>query len=141
RRLSLVWGVYPVLSPFSNATDDVIELSIQSTMEKGYVKEGDLVVITAGIPVGLAGSTNLIKVHTIGKILARGMGIGKSSALGKVCIANNEQDLIDKFQDGDVIVSNDTDRDMVKFIERSTAIITEQGGLTSHAAIVGLNLN
>lgn len=141
RRLSLVWGVYPVLSPFSNTTDDVIELSIQSTMEKGYVKEGDLVVITAGIPVGLAGSTNLIKVHTIGKILAKGMGIGKSSALGKVCIANNEQELMDKFQDGDVIVSNDTDRDMVKFIERASAIITEQGGLTSHAAIVGLNLN
>lgn len=141
RRLSLVWGVYPVLSPFSNTTDDVIELSIQSTMEKGYVKEGDLVVITAGIPVGLAGSTNLIKVHTIGKILAKGMGIGKSAALGRVCIANNEQELIDKFKDGDVIVSNDTDRNMVKFIERASAIITEQGGLTSHAAIVGLNLN
>ncbi len=140
RRLSLVWGVYPVLSPYSNSTDDVIELSIQSAVDKGYVKEGDLVVITAGIPVGTSGSTNLIKVHTIGKVLLKGMGIGKESTLGRVCIANNIEELIEKFKDGDVIVSKDTDREMVKFMERASAIITEQGGLTSHAAIVGLNL-
>ena len=141
RKLSLVWGVYPVLSPFSSITDDVIELSIQSTVEANYVKEGDLVVITAGIPVGLAGSTNLIKVHTIGKVLVKGMGIGRSSSLGRVCIANDEDELKEKFQDGDIIVSRDTDRDMVKYMERSSGIITEQGGLTSHAAIVGLNLH
>ncbi len=141
RRLSLVWGVYPVLSPYSNSTDDVIELSIQSAVDKGYVKEGDLVVITAGIPVGTSGSTNLIKVHTVGKVLLKGMGIGKDSTLGRVCIANNGEELMNKFKDGDVIVSNYTDKDMVKFMERASAIITEQGGLTSHAAIVGLNLN
>ncbi|MCQ4922330.1 pyruvate kinase [Tissierella carlieri] len=141
RRLSLVWGVYPVLSPYSNSTDDVIELSIQSAVDKGYIKEGDLVVITAGIPVGTSGSTNLIKVHTIGKVLLKGMGIGKDSTLGRVCIANNGEELMKKFRDGDVIVSKDTDREMVKFMEKASAIITEQGGLTSHAAIVGLNLN
>ena len=141
RKLSLVWGVYPVLSPYSSTTDDVIELSIQSTVEANYVREGDLVVITAGIPVGLAGSTNLIKVHTIGKVLVKGMGIGRSATLGRVCIANNENELKTKFQEGDIIVSRDTDKDMVKFIEKSSGIITEQGGLTSHAAIVGLNLH
>ncbi|WP_313756019.1 pyruvate kinase [Tissierella sp.] len=141
RRLSLVWGVYPVLSPYSNSTDDVIEFSIQSAVNENYVKEGDLVVITAGIPVGTSGSTNLIKVHTIGKTLLKGMGIGKDSTLGRVCIADTEEELIAKFKDGDVIVSKDTHREMVSFMERASAIITEQGGLTSHAAIVGLNLN
>lgn len=141
RRLSLVWGVYPVLSPYSNSTDDVIELSIQSAVESGYVKEGDLVIITAGIPVGTAGSTNLIKVHTVGKVLLKGTGIGKHSIVGKVCIANNLEDLKDKFEDGDIIVAKDTYRDMVEYIERASGIITEQGGLTSHGAIVGLNLN
>lgn len=140
RRLSLVWGVYPVLSPYSNLTDDVIELSIDSAVEKGYAKEGDLVIITAGIPVGTAGSTNLIKVHTIGKIVVRGTGIGKTTVVGRVCIANNKEELEAKFQDGDIIVSTDTDRDMVSFMERASFIITEEGGLTSHAAIVGLNL-
>jgi pyruvate kinase len=141
RRLSLVWGVYPVLSPYSNSTDDVIELSIQSTVDEGYVKEGDLVVVTAGIPVGTAGSTNLIKVHTIGKVLLKGTGIGKDSTLGRICIANNAEELKENFKDGDIIVSKDTDRDMVSYMERASAIITEHGGLTSHAAIVGLNLH
>lgn len=141
RRLSLVWGVYPVLSPYSNSTDDVIELSIQSAVESGYVKEGDMVVITAGIPVGTSGSTNLIKVHTVGKVLLKGMGIGKNSTLGRVCICLDIDDLKSKFKDGDIIVTKNTNRDMVSFIERAAGVIAEQGGLTSHAAIVGLNLS
>lgn len=140
RRLSLVWGVYPVLSPYSDSTDDVIELSIEAAIKEQYVKEGDLVVITAGIPVGTAGSTNLIKVHTIGKILVKGSGIGKETKVGKVCIANNAEELEERFEDGDIIVSRDTDRDMVEYMQRALAIVTEQGGLTSHAAIVGLHL-
>ncbi len=140
RRLSLVWGVYPVLSPHSNNTDDVIEFSIDSAVKKGYVKEGDLVIMTAGIPVGTSGSTNLIKVHTIGKVLVRGMGIGRKTILGNVCLANSVKGLEERFTDGDIIVTQSTDKDMVKFIERSSGIIIEQGGLTSHGAIVGLNL-
>ncbi len=141
RKLALTWGVYPVLSPHSDSTDDVIELSIQSALEKNYVKEGDLVVVTAGVPVGLAGSTNLIKVHTIGEILVKGMGIGKHTTLAKVCKIEDQSDLEDKFEDGDVIVTKRTDKEMVPYMERASAIITEEGGLTSHAAIVGLNLN
>lgn len=141
RRLSIVWGVYPVLAPYSDSTDEVIELSIQAAVENNYVKEGDLVVITAGIPVGTSGSTNLIKVHTIGKVLLKGMGIGNKSTLGKVCIINNFEELETKFKEGDIIVCKYTDKEIVKYMEKASAIITEQGGLTSHAAIVGLNLN
>ncbi len=140
RKLSLAWGVYPVLSPYTDSTDDVLEQSILSAMEKGYVKEGDLVVITAGIPVGTAGSTNLIKVHTIGKVLIKAMGIGRTSTLGRVCIGNTVEELEEKFKDGDVLVTQATTREMVSFMERASAIVTEQGGLTSHGAIVGLNL-
>lgn len=140
RRLSLVWGVYPVLSPYSYNTDDVIELSVEAATKNGYVKEGDLVIMTAGIPVGKSGSTNLIKVHTIGKVLIRGMGIGKTTILGNVCVANNSEELEEKFSDGDIIVTQGTDKNMVKYIERASGIISEQGGLTSHAAIVGLHL-
>lgn len=141
RKLSLVWGVYGVLSPYSDSTDDVIDLSIKSAMDKEYVKEGDLVVVTAGIPVGLAGSTNLVKVHTIGKIISKGTGIGKSTALGHVCVVKSLKDLEENFKDGDIIVALYTDREMVPYMERSSGLITEQGGLTSHGAIVGLNLN
>ena len=119
----------------------VISNSIEAAINSGYVKVGDLVVITAGIPVGLSGTTNLIKVQTIGKVLLTGTGIGGKSISGKVCIANNEAELLAKFDDGNILVCRNTDKDMVKFMERAGAIVTEDGGLTSHAAIVGLNLD
>ncbi|MGF7060240.1 pyruvate kinase [Brassicibacter mesophilus] len=140
RKLSLVWGVCTVLSDNTSSTDDVIDLSVQSALEKGYISDGDLIVITAGIPVGVAGSTNLIKVHIVGEILIKGTGIGNKSATGKVCIATDADELKDKFNDGDILVSVDTDKDMVPYMERAAGIITEHGGLTSHAAIVGLNI-
>jgi pyruvate kinase len=141
RKLALEWGVYPVLAPDSKSTDEVIANSIEAAINSGFVKEGDLVVITAGIPAGLSGSTNLIKVHTIGKVLISATGIGNKSVSGKVCIANNKAELLSKFDDGNILVCINTDKDMVKFMERAGAIVTEQGGLTSHGAIVGLNLD
>ena len=110
-------------------------------MEAGYVEEGDLVVITAGIPVGLAGTTNMIKVHTIGKIITTGMGIGNKVGTGRIVIGNSEDELLSTFEDGDILVCKASHKDMVKLMERASAIIAEEGGLTSHAAIVGLNLN
>lgn len=140
RKLALEWGVYPLLSVESFSTDDVIENSIKAAINHGYAKEGDLVIITAGIPVGLSGTTNMIKVHTIGKVLLTGQGIGNKVGTGRVCIANSEEDLLANFETGDIIVTNYTDREMVKFMERASAIIAEEGGLTSHSAIVGINL-
>lgn len=140
RKLALVWGVYPVLSVKSENTDEVIDMSIHSSMLKGYVKEGDLIVITAGIPVGVSGTTNLLKVHTIGKILLKGTGIGKETVYGKVCIGSSKEELMDKFKEGHILVSKYTDKDLVEFMEKAKAVIVENGGLTSHAAIVGLNL-
>lgn len=140
RKLSLVWGVYPVLANVSTTTDEVIDFSIDSAMDQNFVKEGDLVVITAGVPVGLSGSTNLIKVQTIGKVLLVGTGIGNKVGTGRVCIANTEEELLAKFEDNDIIVCSYTDKEMLKFMERASAFIIEQGGLTSHGAIVGINL-
>lgn len=141
RKMALEWGVYPVLAPLSKSTDEVIDLSIKATIDAGYADEGDLVVITAGIPVGLSGTTNMIKVHTIGKVLLKGMGIGQRVGSGRVVIGNSEDELLSKFEDGDVLVSRATYKDMVKFMERASAVVAEEGGLTSHCAIVGLNLN
>ncbi len=141
RKLSLEWGVYPIHSHVCETTDEVLDNSIQSAIDAGFVEEGDLVVITAGIPVGLSGTTNLIKVHTIGKVLVTGTGIGNRVGTGRVVIGNTEEELLSKFQDGDVLVSKATYKDMVKFMERASAVIAEEGGLTSHCAIVGLNLN
>lgn len=140
RKLSLVWGVYPVFSRKSNNTDEVLDRSVNSAVEEGYVKEGDLIVITAGIPVGITGTTNLIKVHTVGKILLKGIGIGKKSVSARACIGSSKKELKDKFQEGDIIIAKFTDKDTVSYMEGASGIVVEQGGLTCHAAIVGLHL-
>ncbi|WP_026894592.1 pyruvate kinase [Clostridiisalibacter paucivorans] len=140
RLLSLAWGVYPILVDQTNSTDEIVDVSIDGAMEKGYIKNGDLVVITAGVPVGVAGSTNLLKVHIVGEVLLKGTGIGNKSAVGKVCTIKNASEINEKFETGDILVTISTDKDMVDAMQRASAIITEEGGLTSHAAVVGLSI-
>ncbi|WLR50193.1 pyruvate kinase [Bacillus tianshenii] len=140
RKLALVWGVTPQLGQQSSSTDEMLEIAVQEGLHSGVVNNGDLVVITAGVPVGESGTTNLMKVHVVGDSIGRGQGIGRKSATGKVVIAKNTQEALDKAEEGCVLVTYGTDRDMMKALEKASAIITEEGGLTSHAAVVGLNL-
>jgi pyruvate kinase len=65
RQLALVWGVIPAMVQAMDSTDKMFEQSVKVALEKGIVKQDDLVVITAGVPIGISGSTNLIKVHKI----------------------------------------------------------------------------
>ena len=139
RQLSLSWGVYTAKAPKASNTDEVVEYSIDVAKEAGYVNEGELVVITAGVPVGESGTTNLIKVHVISEEIANGMGVGRTSVEGKVRIVKNGEKC-DNFNEGDILVTSMTDSDMNQYIEKAAAIITEEGGMTSHAAIVGINL-
>jgi len=140
RKLALVWGVYPQVAPQVNSTDEMLDIAVEAAVKSGIVKHGDLVVITAGVPVGETGSTNLMKVHVIGDMIAKGQGIGRKSAFGKVVIAKTAEEALNKMVEGGILVTYSTDADMVKALEKAAAIITEEGGLTSHAAVVGLSL-
>ena len=141
RRLALSWGVESILVPQYENTDELINSSLEVAVEKGNLNEGDLVVMTAGVPVGLTGATNLIKVQTIATVLLKGTGVGKKSGMGRVVVGSSEAELLSKFEVGDVLVCKYTDKDMVKFMEDAAAVIIEEGGFTSHGAIVGLNLD
>ena len=140
RKLALTWGVYPVKSKNVETTDDIINMAVQSVVEQGYARQGDLIVITAGVPVGEAGSTNLIKVHTIGEPILKGTGIGCKAVTNAARVVSSLDKLESSFEDGNIIVAVSTEKDLIKYMERSSGIITEEGGLTSHAAIVGLSL-
>ncbi len=67
RRLALVWGIRSYLCPKYESTDEMLMMAEKVLVEKGLLKEGDKVVITAGIPVGTAGQSNLLKVHVVGE--------------------------------------------------------------------------
>lgn len=140
RLLCLVWGVYPQLGQPAQTTDDMLDIAVQESINSKIVKHGDLVVITAGVPVGESGTTNLMKIHVVGGILMKAQGIGRKSAYGKVVIAKNAGEALEKVKDGSILVTIGSDAEMVPAIEKCAALITEEGGLTSHAAVVGLSL-
>lgn len=139
RRLLLTWGVAPILGRKTETTDEMIYEAITTSLTQGLIGNGDLVVITAGVPVGVPGTTNLLKVHVVGEIVLRGTGIGQQPAVGPVKIARNASEAAD-LQEGEILVTIGLHRDMVPYLDGVAAIIAEEGGLTSHAAIVGLEL-
>ncbi|MFZ5640069.1 MAG: pyruvate kinase [Bacillota bacterium] len=140
RKLSVVWGVQPLLVGETSGTDEMFAAAIQTALAANMIKCGDLVVITAGVPVGVPGTTNLLKVHIVGDVVARGAGIGARAVTGPVRVVKTAKEATEKVQPGDILVAPATDRDFVPAMEKAAAVITEAGGLTSHAAIVGLNL-
>jgi pyruvate kinase len=121
-------------------TDEMIETAVNGALATHLVKPGDLVIITAGVPLGITGSTNLLKVHTVGSVIVRGTGIGTGSVTAKVRIVKKLTNALEDFQTGEILVVNATDREFIPLIEKAAAVITEEGGLTSHGAIVCLNL-
>lgn len=139
RQLSLTWGVEALLSEKIFSTDEVIANAVEISKAQGYVKSSDTVVLTAGVPVGLAGSTNLIKVQTVGELLVRGTGIGEKSVIGRAFVVEEGCDF-NEFKEGDILVSPYTDKDMIVYIEKAAGLAVEEAGFTSHGAIVGLNL-
>ena len=100
RKLALIWGVESVLCEQTEATDEVLEKSINAAFNAELISEGDLIIITAGIPAGIAGTTNMIKVHTVGNVLVRGLGIGKKSVSAKTCVGSSKEELEGRFEEG-----------------------------------------
>ncbi len=140
RRLTVSHGVHPVIVPEVKTTDEVLETAVDGALDAGYVEHGDMVIIIAGVPVGMHGTTNLLKVHTIGQILARGQGIGSAGVSGRAVVSTRPDDLLQRVEAGDILVTCATDGDIVPAIERSAGLVVEEGGLTSHAAVVALEL-
>ncbi|UFT98011.1 pyruvate kinase [Radiobacillus kanasensis] len=140
RRLSLVWGVTAVMGEQAESTDHMLDIAVDRGLSTGLFNRGSRVIITAGVPVGEAGTTNLLKVHVVGDVLAKGQGVGKGNAYGRAVVVKNAEEALSKVEDDDIIVTYGTDKEMMPAIEKASGIITEEGGLTSHAAIVGLSL-
>lgn len=140
RQLALVWGVYPIMGERTTSTDEMLDVAIERGLASGLCTHGSRVIITAGVPVGESGTTNLLKVHIIGDVIAKGQGIGKQSAYGRAVVARNVKEVTEKLNRGDILVTYGTEREMMSSIEKAAGIVTVEAGLTSHAAVVGLSL-
>ena len=119
----------------------MFEIGVKKALEINLVKQGDIVVITAGGPIGVTGTTNLLKVHTVGNILVKGTGIGKGKITGQLCVAKTIAEISENFKNGDILVIPSTNNDMIPFLKNASAIIVEEVGLDNHAVTLGLALD
>ncbi|WP_053018175.1 pyruvate kinase [Staphylococcus haemolyticus] len=138
RQLALVWGAYPVIKKGRKTTDDLLNNAVATAVETGRVTNGDLIIITAGVPTGEKGTTNMMKLHLVGDEIAKGQGVGRGSVVGKTVVANSASDLEGVDLSESVIVTNSVDETLVPYIEQAVGLITEENGITSPSAIIGL---
>ena len=142
RQLSLSWGITSLMMPLAHSTDELIEMSTALAKENGFLHNGELAVVTAGVPVGISGTTNMIKIHMVGNCLATGVGVGPenaevSNATGKACVCRTLDEVRAKFKPGMVLVVPSTSNEMLSFVRDAAALVVEEPGLNSHAAIAG----
>ena len=139
RQLQLVWGVEPLLVLDLPSTGQTFEAALNVAQEKGVLREGNVVVMTAGTLQGVSGSTDLIKVEIVSAVLGHGTGIGQGEVSGRAHVLRNDMD-VGRFMSGDILIATHTSADYVEAIRHASGIITEDDSTTGHAAVVGLRL-
>ncbi|WP_115015336.1 pyruvate kinase [Synechococcus sp. UW140] len=139
RKLQLVWGVTPLLIHQQKSTTGTFGTAMGMAQDLGWLKEGDLVVQTAGTLPEVSGSTDLVKVGIVSAVLGRGQGIGTGTVSGKVRLAQCPGDTC-KIEKGEILVVRDTDADDLDAIREASAIVTEEPAETSHAAVIAKRL-
>lgn len=139
-KLSLVWGVIPLVIGTVENTDEIVDKSIAVVQARGALQCGDVAIITAGVPVGFSGTTNLIKVHVVGDVMLKGSGLGVKTVYGPVCVMMRAEDGEGIFPDGGILVTPMTDNSFLPYMRRAGALIVEGDDLLSHAGVVGLTL-
>ena len=127
RQLALSWGVVPVMCPEQHDTDELFVAAVQAAVEQcDILKDGDLVVLTAGVPLGVTGTTNLLKVQTVGNTFLSGRGLNDLAAAGPVCVGRTAPEIQANFAYGDILVCRQAELSMLKQIFSASAVITEE---------------
>ena len=140
RQMALYWGVEPITMPRASSSDELVDLAVRSAEQAGLVRRGDLVVVTAGVPVGISGTTNMIRVQQVGGSLVNAVGIGTQQTSGPLCVCRTTDEVPQKFRSGDVLVVPYTTNDMLPYLREAAAIISEEASPDCHTATVGLLL-
>jgi pyruvate kinase len=141
RRLALSWGVIPLTIEEAHNTDDLFERAVEAGEKAGLLHDGELVVMTAGVPLGISGTTNLMKVHVVGHILVTGRGVSRNSVCGSVCVARDEAEAERTFAEGDILVMRQTSNRLLPLVRKASGLILEDSDPNGHGAIAGMSLD
>ncbi len=143
RQLNLSWGVIPLMIAEETNTDDLFEHAVDAAVAAGIVHDGELTVLTAGVPLGISGTTNLMKVHVVGHMLVRGVGLPSSTSriVAPICVINDLTEDAHEFDAGDIIVCKQTTHEMFSLLRKASGLILEDGDPNGHGAIAGMTLD
>ncbi|MDO4754018.1 MAG: pyruvate kinase [Bacillota bacterium] len=142
RWINLLWGVYPMVIEDADSTDKIFDIAVESSKEKGLIADGDIVVISAGVPVGISGATNLMKVQLVGEVLIKGLGVVPGKVSGRSIVGSCSEELKQNgFAEGDIIIAKSVDSDMIPYIKQASAIVVEEGGYNSTGAVIALSIS
>ncbi|MBQ7867342.1 MAG: pyruvate kinase [Clostridia bacterium] len=141
RQLNLSWGVTPLMIDEIDNTDDLFEQAVQAGEKAGLLHDGELVVMTAGVPLGVSGTTNLMKVHVVGHILVTGKGVTRESCCGRLCVCKDADEALRTFRDGDILVLPQTSNVVLPLVRKASGLVLEDDNPNGHGAIAGMSLN
>ena len=126
----------------SKAIEDeskLFELAVDTAVKAGLAVKGDTIVIAVGVPVGVSGSTNTLRVETVGDVLCKGIGTGLKKASGTARIVNYKREAERNFRTGEILVTSDTTNELIPFVKQASAIVVGpvESPENCHAGIVG----
>jgi len=142
RQLNLVWGCHSIMGEIKDDTEqEIFDLASAKALESKIVKNGDLIVVVAGVPVGVAGSTNMIKIEVVGDVLARGIAHGDGIVSGQAAVIKVADECAN-FMPGDILVTTETNDKMMPMVRKAKAVIigSDQHINTLHAETACLAL-
>ncbi len=141
RQMSLSWGTVPLMIGKESNTDDLFEHAVDAAVAAGIVRDGELVVLTAGVPLGISGTTNLMKVHVVGHMLTQRVGLHGGRIVAPLCVIRDFEQDSPAFDDGDVIVCQQTNSAMYPMLRKASGLVLEDPTPEGHGAIVGQTLD
>jgi pyruvate kinase len=140
RQLMFVWGVYPILAPRSNNTDQMLSDAVEAAKRHGYASEGDVIIITGGSVAWGVGSTNLMRVHLIECVLARGTGLGERRVIGRVRRLSPPLDPSVRVDPDEIVVTPRTDPTFVPVLRRAQGLVTADAAEDSYSRLLALEI-
>ena len=124
-QLSIVWGVTPIYHPDVKGSKEAFKIMAKFTQDKNFVNFGDIVVVTAGVPFGRKGSTNMIIVENIGHILVRAFKGEGSKVEGKISIIVSTDDFSKKDIKDKIIVISRCDDNFLSLLKVAKGVILQ----------------
>lgn len=140
RQLRLYWGVYPYMAREVNSTDELFDLAVETVLKSGIASEGDTVVITGGVPVGISGTTNMLKAQMLGNILCTGKGLSEGIARGQALVVTNPLSLTPESCKNKIIIVRDADDHVLPLLRQAKGMVVEYNNYEEQCAIAGKTL-